>query len=144
LIATKYLLFRGQDTSWNDEAAMLNPRHQVAARPNSTMLLFLGSSTSQAVWLVSIPIVAEAAVKRMVHFISRVLRELQVQIVVPEPDNFYTGFDKHPRQLRSLLGGAATTNIAHQERGRPRIRFATAPETSFAEFPYANAKPVYV
>jgi hypothetical protein len=80
----------------------------------------------------------------MVHLVSRVLRELQIQIVVLEPDDLLTGVDKHPRELCSLLGGAATADIAHQQRRRPWVSFAAAPNTAFAKFPYGNGKPVNV
>jgi len=96
------------------------------------------SSGSQAIGFVRVPIIAQTAVVRVVHLVTGVLCEFEVEIVIREPKNLFAGVDQLSRQLGSLLGGAAAADIAHQKRGRPWVFFSTAPDAPLTKLAYGD------
>jgi hypothetical protein len=85
--------------------------------------------------LVGMPIITQATVERMIHLISVVLGELDVEVVVSKTYDFYTGINQLSRELRPQLSWPPTSDITHEKSGWPRILLPATPNVSSSEFP---------
>ncbi len=85
--------------------------------------------------LVGMPIITQATVERVIHLISVVLGEFDVEVVVSKTYDFYTGINQLSRELRPQLSWPPTSDITHEKSGWPRILLPTTPDVSSSEFP---------
>src|SRR6266702_2604735 len=92
------------------------------------------AGSSHPLGLSRLPIGTEPAQHRMIHFITRMLRELDVELVQTQAENLDAGLHEGLCQIRALFGGPPVANVAHQQRRLIRLAFATPPNASCPEF----------
>src|SRR5882724_1268488 len=74
-----------------------------------------------------LPIGTQPAQHWMIHFIARMLRELDIELVKTQAENLDAGVNKGLCQIGALFGGPPAANVAHQQSRLIRIAIATAP-----------------
>ncbi|MBC9879913.1 hypothetical protein G8O24_21465 [Bradyrhizobium sp. INPA01-394B] len=124
-------------------AAFVELRSRIHTAANLAAAYGLGA-TVQSVRLASLPIVAQAAIHGVVHLVTRMLGELDVDGRLVETDDLDTRFYQLTRQLCAGFFLASLPNIAHEEGHRSGIIRTATPEASLAKFPDRDADAIDV
>src|SRR5260221_8563106 len=118
---------------WSGPSGDILPVSTTGSIDGNTDCSLKDTRSRTALSLSRLPIGTEPTQHRMIHFIARMLRELDIELVKTQAENLDAGVNKSLCQIHALFGGPPAANVAHQQSRLVRLALATAPNASFPE-----------